>query len=81
LANLLANVAIAFMVLRFGLLSLVAEVFVGNLMSNLQPTLNFSAWYAWNSVLPIALVVALAVWACYTSLGGQRIWKQDWLET
>ena len=81
LENLIANGVIAYIVLRFGLLSLAASVFAGNLISNLHPTLNFSSWYAWNAVFVLALMVGLAAWACYTSLGGQQVWKQDWLES
>jgi ABC-type nickel/cobalt efflux system permease component RcnA len=69
------------MVLRCGLLSLAAAIFFENVMNNLQPTLDFSSWYVWNAAAAIGLIVALAAWACYVSLGGQQIWKQDWLES
>ncbi len=79
--QMLAICVIVSVVLRFGLLALAATVFTGSILDNLQPTLNFTSWYAWNTVFVLMLVAGLAIWACYTSLGGQQVWKQDWLES
>jgi serine/threonine-protein kinase len=79
--NFVADGLLALMVLRCGLLSLSAAIFVTNGLGYLEPTLDFSVWHTWDTIAFLGLFVALAAWACYTSLGGQRLWKQDWLET
>jgi hypothetical protein len=80
-ANLIANAMMAIMILRFGLLSLSATIIVGTLYLNLEPTLNFSAWYARDTEFALVLIVALAAWACYTSMAGGRLWNRDWLDS
>jgi hypothetical protein len=46
-------------------------------------TTDFSAWYAPSMVFALALMVGLAVYGFYTSLGGQsllgdRLLKDEW---
>ncbi len=78
--NLIAVSLMALMILRFGLLSLSASIFAGNLTGGLQPTVHFSAWYARDTEFALLLVVALAAWACYTSMAGRQLWNRDWLD-
>jgi hypothetical protein len=80
-ANLIANGMMAVMILRFGLLSLSATIFVGSLYGSLEPSLNFSSWYTRDTEFALLLVVALAGWACYTSMAGRKFWSRDWLES
>jgi len=65
-------------VLRFGLLALtVAAFFADGLMTSIPPTMHVSAWYFGGSVAMLASAIVLAVWAFYTSLAGQKLWKGD----
>lgn len=70
----------ALAVVRFGLIVLAAAVFVADVMLNVPFTLDSSAWYASNSFLVLLGFVALAAWGFYTSLGGQRLWKDELFE-
>jgi serine/threonine-protein kinase len=65
----------AFVVLRFGLLSLTIALLTANLLTNLPATLDFSAWYAPNTLLIVGAIIVLAAWAFYTSVGGQLVRK------
>jgi hypothetical protein len=31
--------------------------------------------------MALGLIVALAAWACYTSMAGRRFWNRDWLDS
>ncbi len=60
----------AFVIVRFGgLLAFVVGSFVSNLLFDVVPTLDSSAWYMGSNVLVLAVVMALAVWAFYTAVG------------
>jgi hypothetical protein len=60
----------AFVIVRFGgLLAFVVGSFVNNLLFDVVPTLDSSAWYFGNNLLILAVVVALAGWAFYTAVG------------
>jgi hypothetical protein len=43
-------------------------------------TTDFSAWYAGSSLFTLLAVLALAGYAFYTSLGGQKVFKGKLLE-
>ena len=66
----------AIVVLRWGLLSFAVAHFVTALLLSLPATLDTSAWYFGNMLLLVAVVVGLAAWGFYTSMGG-RIWTGD----
>ena len=70
----------AFVVLRFGFVSLAAGIFVADLLLNIPTITAVSSWFFGNLVFVLVLVLALAAWGCYTSLGGQKIWKEQMLE-
>jgi hypothetical protein len=65
---------------RFGLLAMAASTLVFFWLNDLPFTTNFSAWYAGISLFEMFLVTAFAVYAFYTSLGGQRVFKGNLLE-
>jgi serine/threonine-protein kinase len=67
--------ALAFLVLRWGLLPLCAALLFLNLTN--VPGGRMSAWYFGGSAFVIFVAVALAVWAFHTSLGGRKLWKED----
>jgi hypothetical protein len=60
-----------FVMLRFGLLALVANVVVFNILQNFPLTTEWSAWYSGIGLAGILLVAALALYGFYTSLGGR----------
>jgi hypothetical protein len=70
----------AIAVVRFGLIVLATAVFAANVLDNLPVTLDFSAWYAGTSLAVLLSFVAIAVWGFYTSLAGQKLWKEDRFE-
>jgi hypothetical protein len=39
-----------------------------------------SIWYASGTFAVLLSLVALAVWGFYTSLAGQRLWKEELLK-
>jgi serine/threonine-protein kinase len=70
----------AFAVSRFGLITLSVAIFVANQLLNVPITTDFSVWYApsaWGTLLSF---LAIAAWGFYTSLGGQKLWKDELFE-
>lgn len=64
-------------VLRFGLVPLAVGAFTVDMFGNVPFTADFSAWYATTTVMALLIVVALASWGFYHSLGGEVVWVQD----
>ena len=62
---------LAVAVLRWGLTTLTVALFVGNLLLNVPATTDFSAWYLSVSTLELAIPLALAALAFYTSIRGR----------
>ena len=60
------------------LLSYAVGHFVTDMLMNITATLDGSAWYFGNMLVLLGIVVALAVWGFYTSLGG-RLWATETL--
>jgi serine/threonine-protein kinase len=67
----------AFSLVRFGLMSLAVAVFVANIMLNVPITLDFSRWYATTAMSVPVAVLALAVFAFYTALAGQKLFESE----
>ncbi len=65
---------------RFGLIVLATAVFTANVALNLPYTLDFSRWYASHVTAILVCFAAIAAWGFYTSLGGQKVWKDDLFE-
>jgi serine/threonine protein kinase len=70
----------AFAVVRFGLIVLVTGVFCVDAILNVPITLDFSNWYAARSFSVVLGFVLIAAWGFYTSLAGQRLWRDDLFE-
>jgi serine/threonine protein kinase len=70
----------AFAVSRFGLISLLVAIFVANQLLNVPITIDFSAWYAPSAWVMLLSFVAIAAWGFHTSLGGQKLWKDELFE-
>ncbi|MCI0352191.1 MAG: serine/threonine protein kinase, partial [Acidobacteriales bacterium] len=62
---------IAVFMMRYGLVAVAVYFFAVTALYNFPVTLNFSMWYAGIGLAPLVAVLALAVFAFYTSLGGQ----------
>jgi serine/threonine-protein kinase len=60
-----------FVMIRFGLLAVVANFMVFNLLQNYPLTTQGSAWYAGISLTGILLIAAMAFYGFYASLGGR----------
>jgi hypothetical protein len=72
----LAAVAVS----RFGLIGLATAIFTSDVLLNVPYSFDFSNWYAAHAAAILIALVALATWAFYTSLGGQKIWGDDLFE-
>jgi serine/threonine-protein kinase len=70
----------AFAVVRFGLIVLAMGVLTVDVLVNVPITLDFSYWYAGRSLCVVLGFVLVAAWGFYTSLAGQRLWKDDIFE-
>jgi len=65
----------AFVVLRWGLLSLAVAYVTALLFLENATTLHASAIYFGNSLLAPLTVLALATWGLFVSMAGRRLWK------
>ncbi len=65
---------------RYGLMASAVALFAGQALSIFPVTLNLSVWYAGIGLAPLVAVLALAVFAFYTSLGGQKVFQGNLLE-
>jgi len=66
--------------MRFGLIALLTLYWTNDLLGSLPLTIDVSAWYAGSTAFVIIVVLALAVFAFYTSLGGQNVIQGRLLE-
>ncbi len=71
--GLILNSLSVFLLIRLGLLALVASVVFGFCFLNLPLTTQGSAWYAGISLTGILLMAAMAFYGFYTSLGGRPL--------
>jgi serine/threonine-protein kinase len=67
----------AYAVTRFGLITLAVAIFTANVVLNVPFTFDFSNWYATGSLAVLLSFVAIAAWGFYTSLGGQKLLRED----
>ena len=68
---------LAVIVLRFGLVPLAVGAFTVDMLGNVPFTADFSEWYATTTIFALLIVVALAGWGFYHSLGGERVWTVE----
>ncbi|HEY6306136.1 MAG TPA: hypothetical protein VI488_06700 [Candidatus Angelobacter sp.] len=69
--------AAVIMVFRIGFIALATAIYCADLLLNVPLTLDFSLWYASNTLFPLLSIVALAGWGFYNALGGQKLWNAD----
>jgi len=67
--------AMAVVLLRWGLLAMAVMMFFGNITN--IPAAVPSAWYFSDSMFLLAIALAVAAWGFYVSLGGRKLWKED----
>jgi hypothetical protein len=65
---------------RFGLVVLAVALFTADVLLNLPFTADLSTWYASHTIATLIVFVALAAWSFYTSLGTQKVWKDELFE-
>jgi serine/threonine-protein kinase len=75
--NFVALLAMAGLVLRWGVLAFATAQLVAAFISNVPAASRPDAWYFGGTLFMTALVVAIAAWAFKTSLGNRALWKDE----
>jgi predicted Ser/Thr protein kinase len=70
-------ILLAVIVLRFGLVTLAVGAFTVDMFLNVPFTADFSEWYAPATAFALVILIALAGWGFYHSLGGEPVWKVE----
>jgi succinate dehydrogenase/fumarate reductase cytochrome b subunit len=60
---------------------LTVTLFVLVLLNNFPLTADFSAWYAGISLAITLLILAIAVFAFHSALGGRKLFQEGFLES
>ena len=71
----LALVGVVLLMLRFGVLAYMAGIFFYNLLLTFPITTQLSAWYSGIGFTGLAILLAFALYAFHTSLGGQPMFE------
>ena len=74
---LLAAALLAVPLFRVGLLSMLVTFIVGGWLNGFPLTLDSSVWFFGDSMATLAVVLGLALWAFYHSLGGRSIFGDE----
>jgi serine/threonine-protein kinase len=77
---LIFSLLAVFVMIRFGLLALVANHVVFSILQQFPLTTQVSAWYAGIGLTGILLIAAMAFYGFYTSLGGRAVFGRTILE-
>jgi hypothetical protein len=72
--------ATAFVTLRFGPVAVAAQFFFGCVLMGFPITTQLSTWYSGIGLTGLGLLLALTLYAFYTSLGGQPLFGRAILE-
>jgi hypothetical protein len=75
--NLVIWLLVMVTLLRFGLVGIMAMYLVGIEMPEHALTLDFSTWYAGNSMIVLLVPAALAIFGFWTSLAGRSVFADD----
>jgi hypothetical protein len=78
--GLIVNGVAVFLLIRFGLLALVAAYEFNDFLGSFPLTTQMSSWYAGISLTGILLMAAMAFYGFYTSLGGRPVFGGAVLE-
>ena len=74
-------VVITFILIRFGVMALMAAIFVWQVLLFFPLTTDLTTWYASSSLFAIASVLALTAYAGYTALAGRPLFQAGFLES
>jgi hypothetical protein len=66
-----------YILIRYGLVAVVVSLFVNALLLGFPLTLDFSKWYAGQSLLALATVLALAVLGFREALAGRALLREE----
>jgi len=72
--------AVPLVLLRFGLLALIATLMAEGFLEHSALTLDTSRWYFGHSLVVLLVVAALAAWAFHTTLAGRPLLKDETLD-
>jgi serine/threonine-protein kinase len=75
--NAVAALLIVFVLHRYGLLALIAAMFVSHLYVFFPITTDFTAWYATDFTIALVICLVLAGFAAYASVGGSKVFSAD----
>jgi hypothetical protein len=75
LENALLFGALAFVLLRTGLLAAIVTLLSFDLLSTCPPTLDLSAWYIGLVPIPLVAVALIAIYGFRTSLAGRPLFQ------
>jgi serine/threonine-protein kinase len=79
--GLVVGSVFVFMLVRFGLVTFAAASFTGSMRSTCPLTLDLSTWYASASIVCTGAVIAITLYAFYTSLAGRPIFGEALAES
>jgi hypothetical protein len=71
--NVLSALLVVFVLHRYGLLALIAALFVVHLYIFFPITTDFTAWYATDFTIALVISLVLGGYAAYTSVGGAKV--------
>ena len=74
-------VVITFILIRFGVMALMAAIFVWQVLLFFPLTTDLTTWYASSSLFAIASILALTAYAGYTALAGRPLLQAGFLES
>jgi serine/threonine-protein kinase len=75
LSSVVAVVVVILLLYRYGLLTVCTALFVAHLWVFYPITTELRAWYATDFLIGAGLCVALAGYACYISMAGQKLFS------
>ena len=74
---ILTSVIIMVAILRFGILALAVTFFTSSLLTSFPITLDISRWYAPQSLLMFAVLIAMLAYGMRTALGNRPLLAGD----
>ena len=77
LFNAAAAALTVYILIRYGLVALAVSLFVIAMLLGFPLTLDFSKWYAGQSLLALGTVLALAVLGFREALAGRAVLRED----